>query len=409
MSEQRFNRRDTLKANHALATENRAERPKACILLWMTGGPSQLDTFDMKPDGPADSRGEFRPIDTAVPGIRICELLPKTAQQMRHIAILRSMSTGTGGPVHGQGYKAVRHFAVNPREQIARPNLGAIVSAELGNPELGLPNFISIGGTPGRRPTDTTPGFLGPRHAPLLVPSATAGLDHIAPLVDQRLFQDRVELLQQVNQGFQARLGAAPAIQAQQTNLAQSLRLMGSDKPRAFDLGRESERIRDVYGRNPFGEGCLLARRLVEVGVPFVEVVHANGYRADGGWDTHDNNFTRIRGRLTSELDAGMGGLLSDLHDRGLLETTLVVWMGEFGRTSRVNQNAGRDHYATAWTTLLAGCGVRGGQAIGATNASGDAVANRPIGAHDFLATICPQPASTIRATADRSNAEMAA
>jgi hypothetical protein len=349
-------------------------RHKSCILLWMEGGPSHKDTFDLKP-GTKDA-GEFQPIATSVPGIQISEHFPNFARQIHHTAILRGMSTSEGA--HGRA----RYFMHTGYREglggLTYPSLGAIASAELGREGFPLPNFVSVGGK-----LSYGAGFLGSRHQPLVVADAAKGVENLRAPTGQAEFGDRVKMLEELDAGF-ARIKHAPIIHDHQTTYQRAVTLMRSKEARAFDLSREPANVRSAYGNSAFGEGCLMARRLVEAGIPFVEVFQH-------GWDTHRDNFPRVK-QLSAEADPAMATLISDLKDRGLLDTTLVIWMGEFGRTPQITTKdgtPGRNHYPRAWTSLLAGCGVRGGQVIGKTDREGAEVVERPISGIDFLATVC--------------------
>jgi hypothetical protein len=372
-------------------------RPKACILLWMAGGPSHIDTFDPKPDAPANVRGEFKSIDTAVPGIRISEHFPKFAKLMRHAAVLRGMST-----LESDHKLATYHLHTgyqNRAGAVAFPSLGAIVARELGKRDVPLPNFVCIG----RGPQEAvTSGFLGPAQQPLVVTDPARGLDFIEPAGSREEFGRQVVLLQQLEEEFHEQYRSA-AGEAHRSAIGRAVRLMTSEQKRAFDLSDEPDPVREAYGRptkgggaskpgadkmlggqpGSFGQGCLMARRLVDAGVPFVEVVMGDGV----GWDTHRDNFPRTRA-LSQECDVAMSALVEDLDRRGLLATTLVVWMGEFGRTPQCT-GGGRNHWARAWSSVLIGGGIKGGQVIGRTDRDGAAVTERPISVPDFLATVC--------------------
>jgi hypothetical protein len=357
----------------------RGRNHKSCILLWMDGGPSHVDTFDPKPDAPAQFRGELGSIATALPGIRVTEKFPQLAKLAKQIAFLRGMSTEEAD--HGRA-RVYMHTGYRPGAGgVTYPGLGSVVSAELGRPDSPLPNFVVTGTPLNKYDFVTDPGYRGPRHQPLALADPARGIQDLAPLVPPDEFHDRVDVLEKLEQHF-ARTSQAPAAEAHRTTLAQALRLIRSDRARAFDLGAEPAAIRAAFGDNTFGRGCLLARRLVEAGVPFVEVYLAN-------WDGHFQREAAHTRELMPQVDAGMATLLTDLQERGLLETTLVIWMGEFGRTPRVNNLGGRDHYARAWTTLLAGGGIKGGQVIGGTDREGAVVVDRPISVRDFLATVC--------------------
>ena len=357
-----------------------ADQPqvKSCVLLWMSGGPSHLDTFDLKPDAPDNVRGEFRPIDTDVPGIQISEHFPKLSRLMQHAAVLRGMST-----VESDHQLATYHVHTGYQRRaggVAFPSLGSIVSHELGRRDFPLPNFVCIGGGPRH---GTRSGLLGPNHQPLDVLDPARGTDNLDPLVNWQQFSRQYELLGKFNSAFHES-HRSEAAQAHASTLRRAVQLMTADQKQAFDLSREPQADRDRYGSGSFGQGCLLARRLVESGVRFVEVMSGDGV----GWDTHQGNFPRTR-ILSQEVDAGMAPLLDDLRDRGLLDSTLVIWMGEFGRSPQITSGGGRNHWARAWSSVLAGGGIRGGQTIGRTDATGAEVTDRPISVPDFLATVC--------------------
>jgi uncharacterized protein (DUF1501 family) len=371
-------------------------RPRSCILLWMGGGPSHIDTFDPKPDAKADIRGEFKAIDTSVPGIRINEHFPRFAKLMKHAAILRGMST-----LESDHNLATYHLHTgyqNRAGAVSFPSLGAIVAKELGKRDVPLPNFVSIG----RAPQDAlSAGFLGPSCQALAVTDPVRGLDFIEPAGSPAAFERQVDLLQQFEKKFHDEYKSA-ASEAHRTALDRAVRLMNSVQKTAFDLSREPDAVREAYGKpgaagggkpgavkvggdgfGNFGQGCLMARRLVEAGVPFVEVVMGDGV----GWDTHRDNFPRVKA-LSLECDTAMAALADDLQKRGLLETTLIVWMGEFGRTPHC-AGGGRNHWAKAWSTVLVGGGIKGGQVIGRTDRDAAAVVERPISVTDFLGTVC--------------------
>jgi hypothetical protein len=349
------------------------KRTKACILLWMDGGPSHKDTFDLKP-GTKDG-GDFKPISTSVPGIEVSEHFPKFAGLMQHAALLRGMSTGEGA--HGRAKYFLHTGYKEGQGGLTYPSLGSIVSAELGRPEFPLPNFVSIGNR------SYGAGFLGARHQPLVVNDAARGVENLKALVGERQFDGRYGLLDEMEQGF-FKSYKATAAGDHRTTYQRAVRLMQSKEAKAFDLSAEPAALRSAYGGSKFGDGCLLARRLVETGVPFVEVVL-------GGWDTHQDNFSRVKS-LSAQVDPALSALVTDLKERGLLDSTLVVWMGEFGRTPRINTRGpkpGRDHYPRAWTSVLVGGGIKGGQVVGKTDKEGAAVVERPIPVVDFLATVC--------------------
>jgi hypothetical protein len=348
-------------------------RHKSCILLWMDGGPSHKDTFDLKPG--TQQGGPFRPIATSVPGIQISEHFPRLARLMQHGAIIRSMSTGEGA--HG---RARYYLHTGYREGVGGlvyPSIGAIASAEIGRPDNPLPNFVAVGGR------SYGSGFLGPRHQPLNVMDPARGVASLRPTVAEGQFQNRVGLLEEMEQGF-LRTHPGGVGNAHHTTYQRAVNLIRDRGTQAFDISREPASSRSAYGTGKFAEGCLLARRLVEAGVPFVEVNL-------GGWDTHQDNFNRVQ-RLSGQVDPAISALVTDLRQRGLLDSTLVIWMGEFGRTPRINNRGarpGRDHYPRAWSTVLLGGGIHGGQVIGRTDAEGAVVTDRLVSAIDFLATVC--------------------
>ncbi len=365
-------------------------RRKSCIVLWMPGGPSQIDTFDPKPGH--ENGGPYKPIQTAVPGLLLGEHLPKLAREIKDLAIIRGMSTKEGD--HGRATYNLR-TGYQPQGPIRYPTLGSLVAKELEDTSAELPGFVSIAPSRAINPAAFGPGFLGPRYAPLVVGERQGRGRQSLKVDDLELpagigrarADDRLDLMHSLASEFEAtRPGVSP--QSHHDAYQRAVRMMRSPAARAFELDEEPAAVRDAYGRNPFGQGCLLARRLVERGVPFVEVTLSS---VDGrnmlGWDTHAQNFDAVAA-LSKTLDAGWANLMTDLRSRGLLDSTLIVWMGEFGRTPKINEQAGRDHFPNAWTTVLAGGGLKGGQAIGSTGADGMEVKDRPVSVPDLLATV---------------------
>ncbi len=364
--------------------------PKACILLWMPGGPTQTDTFDMKPGTP--NGGEFKPIETTVPGISFCEHFPQLAKQAQELAVVRSMSTKEGD--HARATHLLRTGSL-PQGPIQYPAIGSLLSKELGREDAELPNCVSIMPNTFLSAASFGPGFLGPRYAPLVVgPAAVASADYRQILKVDNLtgppkdvLDARLKLLDGLDRTF---AGSRPGVVTESHLVAyrSAVRMMRSEAVKAFDLEGEPDALRDAYGRNAFGQGCLLARRLVERGVPFIEIA-LNGASQDQaiGWDTHQNNFAAVK-QLLGVLDPAWGTLLADLRDRGLLDSTMVVWMGEFGRTPKINNTAGRDHFPAAWSTVLAGGGLKTGQVIGKSSDDGMTVTDRPVAVADLLATV---------------------
>ena len=362
---------------------------RSVILLWMAGGPATIDLFDLKPGH--DNGGPFRPVDTTAPGLRIGEHLPNLAMHGKHLAVLRGMSTREGD--HGRGTYLLRTGVVPSAAGIHYPSVGALVSKELGDPAGELPNFVSIAPQRFFSQEAYGPGFLGPQYAPLIVGDGqfsanVPDVDNVLRVSDlarprtvaEEAAASRLDLLRSVHDDFAA-THPGGVTRAHAAAYDRAVRLMRSAGGKVFDLTEEKANVRDAYGRNLFGQGCLLARRLVERGVSFVEVTL-------GGLDTHANNHDQVR-NLCGTLDRAWAQLMSELKDRGLLERTTVVWAGEFGRTPRINPQRGRDHFSPAWSTVIAGGGVKGGQAVGRTSADGTTVEDRPVSAADFLATVC--------------------
>jgi hypothetical protein len=371
-------------------------RKRSCILLWMNGGPSQMDTFDLKP-GTANG-GPYKEAATSIPSMKISEHLPKIAKHAQHLAIVRSMNTKEAD--HGRATYLMRTGRL-PGGPIQYPAMGAFLSKELERPEAELPGFVSIAPFRFFIPAAYGPGFLGPQYAPLVVGDAAnfgqqpgnGNIDNALKVRDLDepgevrgpRSQARVQLLDDMEQDFLSQR-PDPAAQSHRTAYQRAVTLMRSAAAKAFDLSDEPAALRDAYGRNLFGQGCLLARRLVERGVPFVEVTL--GGNGGPGWDTHQDNFEQVK-RLSGILDPAWGTLMEDLKTRGMLDSTLIVWMGEFGRTPRINGQKGRDHWASSWSTVLAGGGIKGGQVVGRTSADGMSVEDRPVSVADLLATIC--------------------
>lgn len=373
------------------------QRSRSCILLWMNGGPSQLDTFDLKPGQPTG--GTFKPIDTAVPGIRISEHLPKLAKLADHLAIIRSMTTAEGD--HSRAAYAIR-TGYKQQPPIQYPAIGSLVGKELGSTAAELPSYVSVAPFTALSPAAYSPGFLGPKFAPLIVgaqnsinngttfnPAELQVRNLQTPMtVSAPQAQSRLELLGGLNEEFQTSRPGIPT-SSHRSAYEQAVRMMHSTAAKAFRLEDEPAELRGRYGENVFGQGCLLARRLVEQRVPFVEVSLNGVPGLNGlGWDTHQKNFENVQ-KLSEVLDPAWSTLIADLKDRGLLDSTLIVWMGEFGRTPVINQQGGRDHFPKAWSTVLAGGGIRGAQTIGTTDATGQGVSDRPVSSADLMATIC--------------------
>ena len=366
------------------AAQEVSPRDRSCIMIVLDGGPPQHETFDMKPDAPSDVAGSFKPIPTTVPGIRICEHLPLTARQADKFAILRSVYGDTA--IHFTGvYYLMTGFM--PLQSVDFPSRGAVVAKELG-PRNGLPPYV-LNATLDHA---AGPGFLGSAYSPFWVRSDPSApnfrIDDVEiPLdMDWSEIADRRWLVKRLDAQFRERdTKGLFADRERFFQEAESIIRSPSVKT-AFDIASEPEPLRNRYGRTPIGQGCLLARRLVEGGVRFVTI---NAARAI--WDTHSDNFNRCEKVLLPEFDAAFATLMDDLHQRGLLESTLVVVSGEFGRTPKVNPNAGRDHWPQVFSVVLAGAGIRGGQVYGSSDAVGGEPKDNPVSMEDLTATIYDQ------------------
>jgi uncharacterized protein (DUF1501 family) len=346
-------------------------RGMACILLWMQGGPSQFETFSPKP-GHANG-GETKAISTNVPGIQIAENFPEMAKVMNRAAIIRSMTSREGSHPRAT---FLLHTGYLPTAAVKYPSLGSIVAHEIGEPTSQLPSFVRIGG---RGQNASSGGFLGVKFDPFDIQNPNTPPNNTRPTTELARYERRLGLLDRLQADF---AHAAPQEVADHKQLYnRAAKMITSAEMKAFDLAQEPAAMRDAYGASPFAAGCLLARRLVESGVTFVEVT-------SNGWDTHNDNFTRTK-TLAGQVDQPFAHLLRDLADRGMLDRTLVVWMGEFGRTPNINPRTGRDHFPRAFNVVLAGGGIRGGQVIGKTDEGGQAVTDRPVSVADLFQTIC--------------------
>jgi hypothetical protein len=363
-----------------LHAEQLRKRGMACILLYLGGGPSQLESFDPKPDAPADVRGDIRPIATSVPGLDIADWWPHTAKMMKDIAVLRSVK-GVEGDHPGASFHL--HTGYRPLGGIRYPSIGSVAAAELGNADVDLPSFVAVGAPVASK---TGAGFLSTRYAPFPVnnPGQMPGNVPLPSGVDGRRFATRLDLRKQLEKDY-AEAGNQQIVEDHQELYDAAQKLTTSTQLKAFDLSDEKPADQERYGKNMQGQSCLLARRLVERGVPFVEV-QLRHPQASAGWDTHKDHF-RVGKLLTDWADPAYAALLTDLKDRGMLDRTLVIWMGEFGRTPKVNKEAGRDHHPKAFCVALAGGGVKGGQVIGASTVDSSDVKDRPITVSDLFCT----------------------
>ncbi len=355
----------SLVANAATLRRNH----KSCILLWMGGAPPTIDIWDMKPNAPTG--GPNKPISTAGEG-QITELLPKVAKQMHRLSIVRSMSTREADHERARYYM---HTGFVPNPNVEHPGYGSVIARELESDlhALEIPPFVSIGGA------SAGPGFLGMAYAPFQV-DTNGRVRNAKASVEEARMMDRMKLLGLLEKRF-IREKRGPAAVEHAKVLENTLALLTSSQMDAFKVQSEPQAMRDNYGNTGFGRGCLMARRLVEAGVPFVEV-------NSGGWDLHQNCFTGLEQKLP-EVDQAMSALVEDLAQRGLLEDTIVLCMGEFGRTPRINGNAGRDHWARSWSVVAGGGGIVGGKVVGATNEDGTRVTTEPYSAEDLMSTVC--------------------
>lgn len=372
-----------LNAAHAQRAKGKAAKHKSMILLWMAGGPSTIDIWDLKPG--SKNGGEFKPIATTGAG-QICEHMPKMAQQMKHVSLIRSYNSIDGAHERGT---YINHTAFAPVASVNHPAIGSVLAKYLTPNSLEIPGHISLGG-PG-----VSPGFLGTSYAPFRV---TAGPDPIpnlkSPVGDARFDRRRAVLKKSEEWFAKQNRGKLPA--DHETIYKKSFELMNSKMLDAFRIEKEDAKTLARYGDSQFGKNCLLARRLVEKGVPFVEV----GF---GGWDMHNGIFAALGGTGNAttggtqrmggapalpQLDQGFAALMQDLVERGMLESTVVCWMGDFGRTPKINQQGGRDHWPGSWTVALAGGGMKGGEVIGATDEDGVAIKDRPVEVSNLFATL---------------------
>lgn len=360
---------------------------KACILIWMDGGPTHYETFDPKPGAPSEIRGEFNPISTKVPGIYVSEQMKRIAASMDKIALVRSIRHDQGN--HGAG----NHYMMTgapPRIPVGcgafvsfHPSFGSVTALEKGAP-AGLPAYFSMPSMS----RSGGPNFLGAQYAPFVVDGDPNNKNFrvrdvtIPPELAADRFTDRCDLRKEVDQ-FQRLLDkniADPALGLDEHYQQASNLMRSASAQAAFDIAKEPDKVRDAYGRNAFGQRALLARRLVEAGVPFITLY-------DGGWDHHTKLFETLKKRLPT-WDQTVAALINDLDQRGLLETTMVIALGEFGRTPQINKDGGRDHWSNAMSVLFAGGGTPGGQVIGATDRQGYAAVERVLSPENFASTI---------------------
>jgi hypothetical protein len=346
------------------------KRHKSAILLWMGGGPSTIDLWDLKPGTPTG--GPFKPINTNADGIQICEHLPLIAKNMDKLSIVRSMSTREADHMRGRYYM---HTGYVPSPTIDYPSYGSVISHELIDqvPDLDIPPFVSVGGA------SVGPGFLGMTYAPFVVDS-NGNIRDLNMGIDPSRLSQRLEMLSAIENKFINERRGGSAVDHHKV-IDKTVKLMTSKQMEAFKVNKEPAEVRERYGNTGFGRGCLMARRLVEAGVPFIEVDL-------GGWDNHAGIFTTLENQKLPELDKAMSALVEDLNDRGLYQDTAIIWMGEFGRTPNINGNTGRDHWARSWSVVVGGAGFKGGVVVGATNEDGKEVITDPYSSQDLMASV---------------------
>jgi hypothetical protein len=351
------------------------KKQKSLIILWMAGGPATIDLWDMKPGNP--NGGEHKPKPTAASGVQISEHLPQVAKQFKHLSIIRSLSTSEGDHARGT---FLMNTGRRPNPLTEFPSIGSILSYYQGMDvenmkNADLPAFISVGGGPA-----AAPGFLGMRYAPFAVQNPGSPPENVQSPVDEGRTARRAALFDKLEGGFttNAQMDAA---RAHKEVYEKALKLVVSSRKEVFSLDKEDPKLKEEYGATGFGRGCLLARKLVEAGAACVEVT-------SGGWDMHAGIFANLARKLPGELDKGMSTLVKDLEQRGKLKDTVIVWMGDFGRTPRINQNGGRDHFPRAWSVVVGGGNIKGGIAYGATSADGTEVTDKKCDILDLYATI---------------------
>ena len=347
-------------------------RAKHCIVMFMSGGPSQLDTFDPKQPS-VENSGPFKPIPTSVKGIEFSEHLPLVAEQAHHLSVIRSMVSREG---NHERARYLLHTGYAPGGAVRHPTLGSLTSYYLDDDESHLPSCVNI-----NSPTYSG-GFLGASHDPFVVNNPLEKVDDIEypALMDTHRFRERLKMLKNLEKDFVSKR-TGRGTEAHEAIYKKADELINSPNIKAFELKEEPNEIREAYGMNRFGQGCLMARRLVEAGVNFVEITL-------DGWDTHENNFERTK-ELLDVVDPAFAMLVKDLSERDLLDETVILWLGEFGRTPRINMNDGRDHHPNGWSAVIAGGGTRGGQVIGSTNEDGTQVITDPIAVPDLFASLC--------------------
>lgn len=349
------------------AAEEVTKNKKRCILLWANGGASQIDTFDMKPG--RTTGGPFRPIQTKVNGLQVCEYLPKMAAIADKLAVIRSMKTAS--PDHPDGIYHM-HTCYKMSERTPHPELGAVIAKFNGNPDSDLPNFVRMGST-----GNGGSGYLGPKYEPFGIDRTGRMPNFSSPYLKDEDEKKRADLFRLVEDEFAADHKAEP-FESHRTAKERAWRLLRAKD--VFDTSKDWPKAKARYGDTEIGRGCFMARKLVEAGIPFVEVGQEN-------YDSHADNFVVHKANMQG-LDPAWSALLTDLAESGQLQDTLVIWMGEVGRTPGINNRAGRDHFISAWTVVLSGGGITGGQVYGSTDADGKTVKDNLVTEGDLFATI---------------------
>ena len=374
---------DWLRLQSVRAADGRSTRDVSVILIWKGGGPSHLDTWDLKMNAPVEYRGEFKPISTNVPGVQISEHLPRSAKQMDKFSILRSVTHPDAGHESASHYLLTGYKPTNDIPSNEMPSYGSIVSKECGPRQAGLPAYLAVP-TP---PRSTAAAYLGVAYNPFAVgadPNAANFSVRNLTLpngISMSRLEDRRKLLGTLDKLRRDtdQTGLMDGFDAFTRKAFEMVLSPAAQK--AFDINKEDPATRDLYGRHTLGQSCLLARRLVEAGVRFVTV-------NAGGWDTHANNFEELKKRKLPQFDEAWSALIQDLHRRGQLDNTLVLVWGEFGRTPRINKDAGRDHWPGAMSVVLAGGGLKAGQVVGQSDVKAEYPKERPLTPEDVLATM---------------------
>lgn len=374
------------------------KKQKSLIVLWMGGGPSTIDLWDMKPGSP--NGGEHRPKSTTASGVQITEHLPKVAEQFKNLSIIRSLSSGEGD--HARGTYRM-NTGNRPSPILEYPSIGSVLSyyqamdAEAAR-NADIPAFVSLGNVVGTNPLTQNQvggGFLGMKYSPFLVQNPGQPPENVSSPVDEARTVRRAAIFDRLEGGLVQSDGKKPLMDAAQAHrevYEKALSLVVSTRKEVFNLEKEIDgkaidpKLKEEYGAagqgaNNFGRSCLLARKLVEAGVACVEITL-------GGWDNHAGIFNILANQRLPVLDKGMGTLVKDLYQRGRLKDTVIVWMGDFGRTPRINQNGGRDHYPAAWSVVVGGGNIKGGIAYGVTDKDGVSVVDKKVGVHDLYGTI---------------------